>query len=174
MLEHVTTRMDWICQMLTDDFYTKGFQIFDGAKYTAYIDVSEIIWEYEGGINNDYHPANNKELIDSCLLSMHYEILNDIIPTATIKKRRIWEGVNIDATQWHNDYVEGPNCFFLLYFSDMNPDTGGAVYFRNNKEEFKVYPKKGMLVAVNCLNNFEHKAEIPNCKRIVTSFYFDI
>jgi hypothetical protein len=56
----------------------------------------------------------------------------------------------------------------------MNVETNGAVYFRNKKEEFKVYPKKGMLVAVNCLNNFEHKAEIPNCKRIVASFYFDI
>lgn len=160
--------------MLNDDFYTKGFQIFDGAKYTQYIDTSDIIWEYEGGIDNDFHPANNKELIDSCLLSMHYEILSDIVPNATISKRRIWEGVNIESTQWHNDYKEGPNCFFLLYFSDMDDNTNGAVYFRNSMEEYKIYPKKGMMVAVNCLNNFEHKAELPNCQRVVASFYFDI
>ena len=160
--------------MLTDDFYTKGFQVFDGTKYTAYIDTSKILWEYEGGINNDYHPANNKELINSCLLTTHYEISNDIVPTATIAKRRIWEGVNLDVTEWHNDYVEGPNCFCLLYFSDMDNGTAGAIYFRNKIKEYKVYPKKGTLIAINCLNNFEHKADIPNCERIVASFYFNL
>jgi hypothetical protein len=160
--------------MLNDDFYTKGFQIFDGTKYIEYIDTTSIVWEYEGGANNDYHPANNKDLINSCLLSMHYEILNDIVPNAIIEKRRLWEGVNIEATHWHNDYKEGPNCFFLLYFTDMDNSTKGAVYFRNTIEEHKIYPKKGMLVAVNCLNNFEHKAELANCTRIVASFYFNI
>lgn len=160
--------------LLSEDFYNRGFQIFDGTKYTQYIDVPSISWEYEGGINNDYHPKDNKEFIDMCLLTIHCEILNDIVPDAVVRKRRIWEGVNLDATDWHNDYREGPNCFFLLYFSNMDHDTGGAVCFRNSTEEWKIYPKVGTLVAVNCLNNFEHRAEKANCTRVVASFYFDL
>lgn len=170
----VSTSMDLKPQMLTDEFYVNGFQIFDGKKYTKYIDVSSIQWEYEGGVNNDYHPKDNQDFIDACLLTIHCEILNDIVPAAEIRKRRIWEGVNLDATKWHNDYREGPNCFFLLYFSDMDPTTNGAVHFRNAFNEWKIYPKTGTLVAVNCLNNFEHRAEKPNCTRVVASFYFDL
>jgi len=116
--------------MLTKQFYENGFEVFDRKKYISYINVSEIEWEYEGGLNNDYHPKNNKEFIDKCLLTIHYEIQNDIVPQSIMRKRRIWEGVN--------------------------------------------YPQKGLLVAVNCLNNFQHKAEKSNCKRIVSSFYFDL
>ena len=174
MQEIVTTNMDLINQMLSNDFYENGFQVFDGIKYTKDLNIDEIVWEYEGGINNDYHPANNKEYINSYLLTVHYQIFNDIVPNATIRKRRLWKGVNLDATNWHNDYREGPNCFFLLYYSNMDENTNGAVYFRNKLEEWKLYPQKGMLVAVNCLNNFEHKAEIPNSKRVVASFYFDL
>lgn len=160
--------------MLSNDFYNNGFQIFDGKKYTQHIDVAKIQWEYEGGIDNDYHPKNNRDLIDAGLLTIHCEILNDIVPNAVMRKRRIWEGVNLDATSWHNDYGEGPNCFFLLYFSNMDTATNGAVYFRNTVDEWKIYPKDGMLVAVNCLNNFEHRAEKANCTRIIASFYFDL
>jgi hypothetical protein len=166
--------MDLTVQMLTDEFYTNGFQVFDGKKYISHLDFSQTEWEYEGGKNNDFHPKNNKDFIDSSLLTIHYEILTDIVPNATIRKRRLWEGVNADAFNWHNDYGEGPNCFFLLYFSDMNETRGGAVFFRNTKQEWKIYPQKGLLVAVNCLNNFQHKAEKANCERIVASFYFDL
>lgn len=166
--------MDSKHQMLNDDFYNNGFQIFDGKKYTRHIDVSEIQWEYEGGLNNDYHPKNNADIIDAGLLAIHCEILDDIVPNAVMRKRRIWEGVNLDATRWHNDYNEGPNCFFLLYFSNMDDTTNGAVYFRNKIKEWKIYPKFGTLVAVNCLNNFEHRAEKSNRERIIASFYFDL
>ena len=166
--------MDLKNQMLNDDFYTKGFQIFDGTKYTELIDLSDVTWEYEGGVNNDYHTANNKEYYNIQLLNIHYELQNDIVSNSIIRKRRLWEGVNLDATNWHNDYREGPNCFFLLYFSDMDEHKGGAVFFRNSFEEYKLYPQKGMLVAVNCLNNFQHKAEKSNCQRVVASFYFDL
>jgi hypothetical protein len=174
MQKIVITNMDLINQMLTKQFYENGFEVFDRKKYISYINVSEIEWEYEGGLNNDYHPKNNKEFIDKCLLTIHYEIQNDIVPQSIMRKRRIWEGVNQDALNWHNDYREGPNCFFLLYFSDMDESKGGAVYFRNKVREWKIYPQKGLLVAVNCLNNFQHKAEKSNCKRIVSSFYFDL
>lgn len=174
MLEIVITNMDLTGQMLTNDFYENGFEIFNGKKYSFFMDVSQIEWEYEGGINNDYHSKNNREFIEKSLLTIHFSIQNDIVPNSIIRKRRLWEGVNNDAVNWHNDYGEGPNCFFLLYFSDMNETTGGAVFFRNKFQEWKLYPQKGLLVAVNCLNNFEHKAEKANQERIVASFYFDL
>lgn len=161
--------------MLSDEFYENGFQIFEGIKYSNLIDVENIEWKYEGGINNDYHPSKNIEEINSILYTIHYQIAIDIIEPKikqyTIEKRRIWEGVNADATSWHNDLKEGPNSFFLLYHSTMIND--GFIFFRNGHKEWKILPKIGMLVAVNCDTKFEHKAEISNRKRIVSSYYFN-
>lgn len=157
------------------DFFNKGFQIFDGSKYANQIDCSKIEWIYEGGVNNDYHPSNNVEEINSFLLSIHYQIAMDILEGRvdyTVEKRRLWEGVNKDATVWHNDLKEGPNCFFLLYHSDMMHD--GFVHFRNRTQEFTVTPKKGLLVAVNCDTKFEHKATPSKQTRIISSYYFNI
>lgn len=159
-----------------NDFVNKGYAIFDGLKYHNQLEdiIHETEWEYEGGINNDWHPKNNRELYNSFLYYIHQQITLDIVENMfseyTIDKRRIWEGVNKDATSWHNDIKEGPNCFFLLYHSLMEND--GFVYFRNKKEEWKFIPKPGFLIAVNCENNFEHRAEQSNNKRIQSSYYF--
>lgn len=162
--------------MLGQDFFTQGFQIFDGSQYMHYIDVDSIQWQYEGGINNDYHPANDRDKIDSVLYAIHYQIALDIVEPSvkyyTIEKRRIWEGVNLDATAWHNDLKEGPNCFFLLYHSKMIDD--GFVYFRNRREEWKILPEPGLLVAVNCLSDFEHKADVSSRQRVISSYYFNL
>lgn len=158
------------------DFHKNGFQIFDGSKYSDQLDISDIIWKYEGGIDNDYHPSNNVDEINSILLNIHFEIASDIldgnVKNYSIEKRRIWEGVNKDATVWHNDLKEGPNCFFLLYHSDMDQD--GFVYFKNEFKEFTIIPKKGMLIAVNCDTRFLHRADISKKTRIISSYFFNL
>ena len=179
MLPNVSTNMDLNSQMLNDyfqDFYSKGFQIFDGKKYSDQLDVSQIVWQYEGGVNNDYHPSNNIQEVNHVLLNIHYEISSDILDKNfarySIEKRRIWQGVNKDATAWHNDLGEGPNCFFLLYHSDMIDD--GFVHFRNSQDTFQVVPKEGLLVAVNCDIKFQHRADVSKNSRVTSSYFFNL
>ena len=158
------------------DFYTKGFEVYDGSKYLSWIDTSPIEWEYEGGINNDYHPKNNKEFYNTILWTIHNDISETLLSGVnhSIDKRRLWLGVNLDATKWHNDLEEGPNCFFLLYFSDMRKYDEGAVWFRNGEKEWRILPYPGLLVAVNCEKQFEHKAESTKQERIIASFAFNL
>jgi hypothetical protein len=141
-----------------------------------WIDTSTIEWEYEGGVNNDYHPKCNKDFYDTILWTIHNDISETYLKDVehTIDKRRLWLGVNYDATSWHNDLAEGPNCFFLLYFSDMRLYNEGAVWFRNEENEWRILPYPGLLVAVNCETKFQHRAEQTNKERVIASFAFNL
>ena len=158
------------------DFYTKGFQVFDGTKYSQQIDISNVNWEYEGGVGNDYHPSNNLDFLNFSLCTVHYQIALDIVESNvkeyTIDKRRIWEGVNPNAAEWHNDLREGPNCFFLLYHSNMLSD--GLIHFRTNGQEWSLVPVNGLLVSVNCDLKFEHRAEPSKKQRVISAYCFNL
>jgi hypothetical protein len=161
-----------------NSYFTKGFAVFDGIMYHQQIEqiISDTTWEYEGGINNDWHPSNNLALYQAVLYSVHHSIAEGIaermFDSYTMDRRRIWQGVNPDATGWHNDIGEGPNCFFLLYHNRMDSD--GSVHFRNSTESWELKPYPGLLVAVNCENNFEHRADTSKQQRVQSSYYFRI
>jgi len=162
---------------LIEKFTHDGFFITTGKEYHDIISplLSDTIWIHEGGESNDYHPKDIK-IYNIILHQIHLYIAKNIVEPYfkdyTIEKRRIWEGVNNDATVWHNDLREGPNCFFLLYHSNMKDD--GAIYFKTKNSEVKIYPTEGMLIGVNCKNNFLHRAEKSKNKRIVSSYFFNL
>lgn len=162
---------------LIEKFTHDGFFITTGKEYHNIISplLSDTFWIHEGGKNNDYHPKDIK-IYNIILHQIHLQIAKDIVEPYfkdyTIEKRRIWEGVNTDATVWHNDLREGPNCFFLLYHSNMKDE--GAIFFKTKNSEVKIYPTEGMLIGVNCKNNFLHRAEKSKNKRIVSSYFFNI
>lgn len=167
--------------MISSDFFKNGFQIFDGSSLISDVSLEGRLWEYEGGVNNDYHLSKLDSfymLQHSWLLGLHFEIAKRFVEPSfknyTVEKRRLWKGVNADATVWHNDLNEGPNCFFLMYFSNLEKVKEGAVHFKNKESEWSLYPNSGRLVAVNCLPEFLHKADQTNYERIIASFYFNI
>jgi len=171
---------------LIEKFARDGFFITSGKEYHDTISplLNDTIWIREEG--NDYHPKDMK-IYNIILYQIHLQIATDIVEPYfkdyTIEKRRIWEGVNDNTTEWHNDLrepvrsnhnnlSEGPNCFFLLYHSNMKDD--GAIYFKTKNSEVKIYPTEGMLIGVNCKNNFLHRAEKSKNKRIISSYFFNI
>jgi hypothetical protein len=159
------------------NFFDNGFCSLFDYELAQEINLKTINWKYEGGEKNDFVPEKNS-FLDAELLNVHMKIAEKYVDKYFseyhVKKRRIWKGVNEDATFWHNDLREGPNCFFLLYFSNMEKINEGAVYFKSGKKEFKIYPKPGTLIAVNCSENFFHKADFTDKERIQASFCFDI
>lgn len=167
--------------MISEEFFENRFQIFDISESVSDVQLNNRIWEYEGGINGDYHLSEQDSFYstqDSWLLSLHYEIAMQFVETSfskyTIEKRRLWEGVNKDSSVWHNDLKEGPNCFFLLYFSNLEHLKEGAIYFKNKCQKWSFYPSVGKLLAVNCVPEFMHKADQTKHERIVASFYFNL
>ena len=165
--------------MIYNEYFTKGFQIFDGKKYSDQLDVSNIEWEYEGGINNDYHPASDKDFINASLMTIHSQIEADLVAPYfdyEIERTRIWEGVNLDVQGWHNHYTTHPNFFFLLYWSDTKSVGEGSVWFADidHTNEWEIWPTPGTLIAVNNSDKFLHKVQKTSHTRILAEFYFDV
>jgi hypothetical protein len=163
-----------------NDVFTKGFQILDGSVYTNQFDVTSVNWGYEGGTNNDYHPTNDVEFITAALKTLHAQVETDFVtpyfPNYEVERTRIWEGVNKDVQEWHDHYYTHPNFFFLLYWSDIQKDGEGSVWFTNLSHdiEYEIKPTPGTLIAVNNNGNFLHRVDPSSHVRVLAEFYFDI
>lgn len=163
-----------------NDVFTKGFQILDGSKYAAQLDVSGVNWGYEGGTNNDYHPTNDVEFMNLALKTLHAQIETDLIvpyfANYEVERSRIWEGVNKDVQEWHDHYYTHPNFFFLLYWSDIQKNGEGSVWFTDicHDVEYEVKPTSGTLIAVNNNGKFLHRVDPSKNTRVLAEFYFDI
>ncbi len=162
---------------LSHEFYENGFQLFRRPELIRGLPLDSIIWQKENTLNGDNHPVNLLPEIDQHLSLIQTIIYSDYLAATHAdvvfsNKRRMWEGVNLDATYWHNDGDEGPQLFFLLYYDDTYPDKGGSIHFSNQQREWQIQPKAGDLIAVNCHRFFFHRAEKSKTRRIVSSFPF--
>lgn len=161
-----------------ENFYNKGFYVFDGSKY--YQTLQSVVSEtkFDDFTGDEYHPSSNQELLNILLLQTHLELARDIIEkyfdNYEMGNRKIWESVNQRATLWHNDLADHTNTFFLLYHNDTSEETGGRISLRYNGVEEHIYPKAGMLILFNQENNFLHKVENSKYQRVVSSYYFNI
>ena len=88
----------------------------------------------------------------------------------------IWEGVNKDVQEWHDHYYTHPNFFFLLYWSDIQKNGEGSVWFTDlcHDVEYEVKPTSGTLIAVNNNGKFLHRVDPSKNTRVLAEFYFDI
>jgi hypothetical protein len=94
-------------------------------------------------------------------------------PNATYNYYNVWDGVDKDNQGWHTDFMEGYDIFFLYYFDDASPDTGGNICFRYGKQEDEFYPQAGDLFLVSNQRGFWHKAGATTVQRRVASFNFN-
>lgn len=89
----------------------------------------------------------------------------------------IVNGMDTATLSWHNDEVEGYNVAVLLYFDDMDADTGGKVSFRHRYSNMpigSIYPKKYNILFLNHTSRFEHKVDpmkIPVDRRVAMFNY---
>jgi hypothetical protein len=161
-----------------DVFLTKGYLVLDGTRYHRVLFPLLSTTEFKNFTGDEFHPSTNQELINILLLQVHLELAADIVEKYFSRyemgNRKVWESVNRGATVWHNDLADHTNTFFLLYHNDTSPESGGAVSFRYNNIEEKIYPSAGTLVFFNQENNFQHRAENSKNQRIVSSYYFNI
>lgn len=99
-------------------------------------------------------------------------------PDAVYNKFIVWDGVDRDNQGWHTDMFEDYDLFFLYYFDDTEPETGGSINFKwgtiEDKEQTSSYqPRAGDLFLVNNARGFWHKAGQSSITRRVASFDFN-
>jgi hypothetical protein len=162
------------------DIKEKGFFVFDFSKNIEFFQMDKIKFKWEGKYNlRENVPVNMLTEIKQMLNILHHEIdetiLKGEVKNSEILNNRLWEGFSEETDMWHNDIVDGPNLFFLLYFDDMTKINDGALWIKNEFEEVRILPKPGTLVALNQEKpSFLHKAERSIARRIVAGFDFFI
>lgn len=118
-----------------------------------------------------------KELSDRLTMFAHYlktKYIDPNWPDAVYNKFIVWEGVDKDNQGWHTDMFEGYDVFFLYYFTDNSPETGGYIEFKTADFEERYYPKAGDLFLVNNCRGYWHRAGSSNIIRKVASFDFNV
>ena len=89
-----------------------------------------------------------------------------------------FRGIDNGTEKWHNDLVEGCNTAFLLYMSDMTPETGGAIQFRTVGAQgvHTIYPKRYDIVIMDQSELFQHRVLPLNkpVNRDISHFEFNI
>lgn len=163
-----------------DDLRTEGFAVRRYGDCLGLIDLDDIdfIWQPNFNLKENV-PVNKNDEIDSFLFALHLDIqekfLKGKVKQSTVLNRRLWEGFVEGTDYWHNDFSDGPNVFFLLYFDDMSSTNDGAIWFKNDLNETRILPTPGTLIGV-CQDNpsFLHKAEKTTKRRIAASFEFSV
>jgi hypothetical protein len=87
------------------------------------------------------------------------------------------KGMDDNVYDWHNDFEPNKvNLGILLYYTDTDEETGGAIQFRKfgSTEVETIYPKQYDVLIVNHTQNFEHRVTKQNIKvpRIVGSHHY--
>ncbi|MAZ47376.1 MAG: hypothetical protein CME65_02365 [Halobacteriovoraceae bacterium] len=95
-------------------------------------------------------------------------------PQSVFNKFLVWQGVDRDNQGWHTDLFENYDIFFLFYFDDTFPESGGSINFKWDKDKTASFqPKKGDLFLVNNTRGFWHRAESTQILRRTASFDFN-
>lgn len=162
---------DWL-----NDFKTKGFAKLAEPGLVDLVDADAFGLEHTEEMLRDNMAEDLPDLINkqlemvSRILKSKY--IDDAFTESKFVRYIMWEGVDADSANWHNDGFEGMNVFFLMYFDDMHESTNGAVHFKYPGGEETFYPKRGDVFVLNQSPGFFHRAEKATVQRRQASFDF--
>ena len=168
---------------MLDNFLTQGYVIENDKDVFKFISLDNINWTDDEKIGLQI--CKKEELIENQLLDTQ-KYLGEKYVKLIDKNYKLSDkidlvnGVDKATMLWHNDLIEGPNCGCLLYFDDIDNDTGGAIKFRHSKSKdqiCEIYPKKYDIIFINHSLRFQHivteqKMSVP--RRVMSlNFYLD-
>ena len=167
--------LDW-----KNDFLTKGYAYFKEEELASMIDIDSVEFQYhEERLRDNFKDNLPKEValqMEAAKVYITEKYINQAFPKNNFMSYVIAEGVDADSSIWHNDGFEGGNIFFLFYFDDQNPATGGEIQFKwpgeGNIDTY--YPKKGDLVLLNKTPGFFHRASKSKITRRLASFTYNV
>jgi len=149
--------------------------------------VPKIKWLRGIGNRKDYYYPLNYYLLGFRQKMLHTSdyLFNQYLKPYSEKKELIyyhlWNGTEQTSCHWHNDFCEGANIMFLLYFTDMDKTSGGEIMFRNTEQNNRItcfhLPQKYDVLIGSQDEKFEHRVEHfrdPSVQRITMNFGFKV
>jgi hypothetical protein len=154
---------------------TKGYHKIRDEEVFKFLDINEVHWSLEGSI-----PLQMVVRTPDIEMKLYQTQL--ILATKYLKNCKadyvdLVRGMDDNVYDWHNDFEPNKvNLGILLYYTDTDEETGGAIEFRKlgSKEVETIYPKQYDVLIVNHTENFEHRVTKQNIKvpRIVGSHHY--
>jgi hypothetical protein len=167
---------------LRQDVETKGYFKLEepGALDLIKVDEFRLLNTEERSRDNgtkDVDPELSKRLTTFAYY-LKEKYIDPNWPDAVYNKFIIWDGVDRDNQGWHTDMFEDYDLFFLYYFDDTVPNSGGSINFKwgsleGNEQTASYQPKAGDLFLVNNARGFWHRAGSTSVTRRVASFDFN-
>ena len=169
-------------EKLLSDYFLNGIgRVNDPSLFSKVEEILDSIVFKTDGVSEYCLMAEKTEQLNNALEETGNDIFNKYMSVVfnynDLVYTSLWKGVDDDAKLWHNDYCEGSDLAFLLYFHDLNEETGGGLQITNiqtNQIE-TVWPKKYDVVMFEQHQNWRHRV-IPLTKipldRTVMNFGF--
>jgi hypothetical protein len=169
---------------LLSNLMIKGHYRFNDPSLFKFLDKSleNVIWNKPVEKDPYFFTTEITEDIDKALILTSNLLGNNIVSLIDNDYKEgykyIWNGTELSICRWHNDLKEGPNIFFLLYLTDMNPECGGEIEFRSTHTKEvtgSILPKKYDVVIGSQELDWEHRVGAFKCgpmERITCNFGF--
>lgn len=163
-----------------ETFKSKGYAKFEEKELSKMIDIDKVQFHFhEERLRDNFKDNLPKDVMmqmETAKVYLTEKYINPYFNKSEFMNYVVWEGVDADSSLWHNDGFEGGNVFFLFYFDDQFPETGGEVQFKwpgeGNIDTY--YPKKGDLMLLNQAPGFFHRASKSKIQRRLASFTYYI
>lgn len=149
---------------IQQDLFTKGYHIFNDQSLFEYLKDMEsyrwLNWKEKEALHLVERDDEMNSIIDNTqrligekyikLLDPDYQLGGDC---------EIVNGLDSATLTWHNDEVEGYQLAVLLYWDNLDEDTGGNIEFRYKDTKVitgSFYSKKYQCIMINHGPKFEH------------------
>ena len=167
-------KFDYNELMLKGFYITKYDKIDDIPADDVILDKHNDHTLWPSQLPNHYKTAINIFTDEVC--NALHETFSSVIPIKYDENSpyNIWDGVDSDSLDWHNDAAEGGNIFMLLYIDDVPTEYGGLLSVKMNDTVIKeYYPQRGDVVFISNELNVTHRAERATIKRRVCNLTFE-
>lgn len=163
---------------LLTDFFLNGIGCVNDPSLFVKIEemLGDVVFKTDGVSEYCLMAEKTKEL-NNALDEIGNNIFNKYMSNAFTYNNLIytslWKGVDDDAKEWHNDHCEGSDVAFLMYFHDLNEETGGGLQITNIESEHieTVWPKKYDIVMFEQGLKWKHRVvpltKIPSDRTVI-------
>jgi hypothetical protein len=164
------------------DFIMKGHSVFYCKEDFVYIEktLEDVEWIQDEEKCFRYHLQN--DLVDPALektqLILGKKYVSSVDKNYKLGYRSLWNGTEISSCSWHNDLMEGPNLFFLMYLTRLEENVGGEIQFRHSATKEitgSILPQKYKIVVGSQELKWEHRVvpfKYDKMERITANFGF--
>jgi hypothetical protein len=154
---------------------TKGYHKIRDEEMFKFIDINEVQWSLQGTIS--LQMAVRTPELEMKLYQTQLLLATTYLKTCKADYVDLVKGMDDNVYDWHNDFEPHKvNLGILLYYTDIDEETGGAIEFRKlgSTEVETLYPKQYDILIINHTENFEHRVTKQKIKvpRIVGSYHY--